>query len=619
MSEWLYQYWFFCFKTVKHWGKGPTAWTAELLNFDSFSPRTQHSLPGTPQEPLHDNAEDAESLNTPSDLCRWFVHVRGDWPDYEEISDEEDVQHRMGQNPDDEATWRPWQKDQLEPQLPTRLRDALEHNDFSPTLTASLPVAIPVIARAAKRSPDELLVESLGFSIISRNRMQVQDITRQMRQKKMEYVSIHPLHMAIAYLDGSKACCDIFAELASNLTALQLREAFVDEVGHTVWDNLMISILKSHSSAKPFIVDEAWKDTERFPGEEIDICGRWDADSPFLRHLLASGNPSIPFSWKHKFCHTSIQAICHCITMMFHTNPHPVLYKAPSGLYIRRCFHCGLKFQLRTLHSLVVTAYHLANNSCQDEDLFGILACLLCFITGDLDLREAEVISVTALMGVDGPEDECDHEQLTAAGLAEKISSHHTVHAWNKTVQTGWAVFCGVMRLSEDAAGAYARAEDEEDYDAMDIDSGSGQVCNTQNISEIRAGYSCSKHDYPEEGYEAVPFCYRERPDLASLWAAIQAELVIYRRLNDSMNWTSANFSMETLQDQLSNNVPLSVGYLDEALLEAFCPCGRFDGGPLAILSDVVDPDIDTGPNPANKLITIDCKDARSRTTYGTF
>jgi hypothetical protein len=593
MSEWLYQYWFFCFKTAKHWGKGPTAWTAELLNFDSFSPRTQHSLPGTPQEPLHDNAEDAESLNTPSDLCRWFVHVRGDWPGYEEIPDEEDVQHRMGQNPDDEATWRPWQKDQLEPQLPTRLRDALEHNDFSPTPTASLPVAIPVIARAAKRSPDELLVESLGFSIISRNRMQVQDITRQMRQKKMEYVSIHPLHMAIAYLDGSKACCDILAELASNLTALQLREAFVNEVGHTVWDNLMISILKSHSSAKPFTVDEAWKDTERFPGEEIDICGRWDADSPFLRHLLASGNPSIPFSWKHKFCHTSIQAICHCITMMFHLRPISVLYEAPSGLYIRRCFHCGLKLQPHTLHSLVVTAYHLANNSCQDEDLFGMLACLLCFLACDIDPRKVATISVTNLMETDAMEGECDHEELTAAELAEKISSHLSVHTWNETVQSGWAVFCGILRLSEDAYKQGAEADPE--------------------ILGL-----CLKHHFGEGHDPAI--CFLWRSDLASLWAATQAELLIHRRLHDNISWISANFSMETLRDQLSRNVPLSVEYFDEGLLESNCPCGRFDNGRLAILSDVIDPDIDADdPCPITKLIKIDCKDAWARTTYGEF
>jgi hypothetical protein len=615
MSEWLYQYWFFCFKTAKHWGKGPTAWTAELLNFDSFSPRTQHGLTGTPQEPLHDNAEDAESLNTPSDLCQWFVHVRVTWPDYDEILDEEDVQHPMNQDPDDEATWRPWQNDQLEPELPTRLRDALEHNDFSPTPTASLPVAIPVIARAAKRSPDELLLESLGFSIISRNLPQVRDIACKVKNNQIAHLSIYPLHMAIAYLDGSKACCDIFAALVQGLAARQLRETFVNELGHTVWDSLMISILKSHSSAKPSIVDEAWKETERFPGEEVDICGRWDADSPITRHLLASGIPSVPFTWKHKFCHTSVQAICHCITMMFHLRPNPVLHEAPSGLYIRRCFQCGLKLQSQTLHSLVITAYHLANNSCQDEDLFGLLACLLCFIACNVDLRKTAIVSVTSLMEADVLEGECDHEELTAADLAEKISLYPRVHAWSETVQSGWAVFCGILRLSEDAYTNFTAEEREED-ELMDVGSPSDVVRHTQDEDGSRVADSCPEHNLVRTGEEAVT-CFLMRPDLASLWAATQAELLIHRRLYNNMSWTSAKFSMEALRDQLSKNVPLSVGFLDDKLLQPHCPCGRFNDKHLAILSDVIDPDMDADPNPVTKLVKIDCKDAWSRTTYG--
>ena len=30
MSTWLYQFWFFPFKTVKHWGRGPRGWTESL-------------------------------------------------------------------------------------------------------------------------------------------------------------------------------------------------------------------------------------------------------------------------------------------------------------------------------------------------------------------------------------------------------------------------------------------------------------------------------------------------------------------------------------------------------------------------------------------------------------
>jgi hypothetical protein len=334
-----------------------------------------------------------------------------------------------------------------------------------------------------------------------------------------------------------------------------------------------------------------------------------------VRHLLASGRSSTPFAWKHKFCHTSTQAICHCITMMFHLLPYPLLHEAPSGLYTRRCFHCGLKLQLHTLHCLVITAYHLANGSCQDEDLFGILACLLCLIACDIDPRKRAIISVTALMETDALEDECEHGELTAADLAEKIASHPNIHDWNETIQSGWAVFCGVLRLSEDA---YTKAKAWEDDELMDIDSHFDDVHDIQDHGGIQGVQPCSMHVRNDEKYEAQ-LCFRVRPDLASLWAALQAELVIHRRLSHNMSWTSTNFSMETLRDQLAKNVPLSVGYLDKALLQPHCPCGKFDDGPLAILSDVIDPDIDTDLNPDTKLIKVDCKEAWPRSTYGAF
>jgi hypothetical protein len=644
MSDWLYQYWFFSFKTAKHWGKGPTSWTAELLNFDRFSSHNQRSLPGTPRERVRNDSENTEPPLTPTDLCRWFIHVRADWPYYDEIPGEENVQHSRDQNPDDEATWRPWLEDQQLPQLATRLRNALEHNDFSPTPTSSLPVAIPVIARAAERAPKELLLEALGFSIMSRNQDQVQDTITKMREHNIDYLSLYPLHMAADYLDGSKTCCDIVSSIVWHLAGQalqQLRETFINELGHTVWDHLMISILKSHSSARPSIVNEAWKDSDRFPGEEVDICGRWDADSPAVRRLLSSGRSSTPFAWKHKFCHTSTQAICHYITMVFNILPSSLFYETPSGLYTRRCFHCGVKLQLHALHCLVITAYHLANGSCQDEDLFGILACLLCFVACGLDLRKRAIISVTALMEADTLEDECEHRELTAADLAEKIALHPNTRDWNETIQSGWAVICGVLRLCEDAdtravaeesdslmrveptsnrgCDPWYEREGEKNDENMEIDSRPAEVCDGQMDIGTRTRYSCSIHDEPGDEYEAGPLCFRVQPDLASLWAATQAELLIHRRLKESKRWTSVNFSMETLRDQLANSMPLSVGYHDKALLKPHCPCGRFECGPLAVLSDVIDPDIDTDPNPDTKLIKVDCKDAWPRSTYGAF
>jgi hypothetical protein len=76
--------------------------------------------------------------------------------------------------------------------------------------------------------------------------------------------------------------------------AASVRKLYTYHLNHTDLDNLMIAILKAHSSCTPAMADEAFKKEHRFAGEEVDICGRWDADSDCIRHLQASGSPTIP-------------------------------------------------------------------------------------------------------------------------------------------------------------------------------------------------------------------------------------------------------------------------------------------------------------------------------------
>ncbi|KAF2475822.1 uncharacterized protein BDR25DRAFT_278511 [Lindgomyces ingoldianus] len=581
MLEWLYQYWFFCFKTAKNWGKGPPAWTEKLLDFARYHPHSRRSLPGTPQDPMPQSEAQPGDYPTPTSFCRWFIHVRPDWPDYQEIPDEEVSRDSTGQDPDDESTWLPWPNDWQEPPLPIRLRDALEHNDFSSISSTILPVAIPQIAKAAQRSPDELLLESLGFSIMARNLAQVESIIQQLRRKNIDFTWLYPLHMTTSYLDGYKTCCDIFGTLLSWVGSQKLSEMFVNELGHTVLDNLMISILKSHSSVMPVVVDDTLKDTARFAGEEIDICGRWDADSPCVRHLLTKGNPSTPFSWKHKFCHTSIQTICHCIIQMHHKTPSRLMRTA-SGLYGRRCFDCGMKLQLQPLHSLVMTAYHLASSGCQDEDLFGMLACLLCFISCGLDPRKTASVSFALFMQTIPSEIACAHEELTPAELAEKISTYSVSNSWSAQVQSGWAVFCGVLRLCEDIHVEPER--DGDDVTMEDYQDSSRHIIGNHDLGNELLHLHLRSHNL-------VP-CFRTRKDLATLWASVQAELLTYRRLDDSMDWISQYFSMDELRHQLDQGEPLSVKYAEQDLLQPHCICGSFNCYPLATLSDATEPDI---------------------------
>ncbi|CAN9327724.1 unnamed protein product [Alternaria alternata] len=281
LSDWLYQYWFFCFKTAKHWGKGPRIWTAELLNFDQYLSAARPSLPGTPQDMIHPSASyNNDEPMLPSDLCRWYIHVRQ--ATYEEIPEEVYEPPAFAQpNSSDERTWTSWSPNEQPASLQAHLRDALEHNDFSPTPATDLPVAIPQIAKAAdEERSSELLVEALGFSIMSRNVDQMLQISRQLRRKGIDPVSLHPIHLATSFLDGSKTCCDAIFMLTAMYTGAKVHAMYLNEHGHTILDNLMIAIIKSHTSARPVDLDDNLRDVERFAGEEVDICGRWDADSP---------------------------------------------------------------------------------------------------------------------------------------------------------------------------------------------------------------------------------------------------------------------------------------------------------------------------------------------------
>lgn len=333
------------------------------------------------------------------------------------------------------------------------MQDALENNDFSHIPTADVPVAIPLIAQAAyEESSSEILIESLGFSIMGRNLDRVTDILDRMEQEDIDPASSHPFHLATSFHNGARSCCYVFATIAMYVTGAKVHDTYLNEHGHTILDNLMIAIIKSHTSAKPGVIDDELKGNARLIGKEVDVCGRWDADSVCVRQLHVDGHPSIPASWKHKFCHTSIQTICHCITWMFNAMPNPLLLDTPSGLYIRRCFdpECGKKLQLRPLHSLVVTAYHLATQGMDDEDLFGILACALCLVSCGFDPTIKADISVAALLASDRNV-ECDHEELSPAKLAEKIQNVPATQTWNAKLRTGWDVLVGVLGRCEAA------------------------------------------------------------------------------------------------------------------------------------------------------------------------
>lgn len=119
----------------------------------------------------------------------------------------------------------------------------------------------------------------------------------------------------------------------------------------------------------------------------------------------------------------------------------------PSGLFMRRCSHCGLKLQLLSLHTLVLVGLHLSRSGCKNKTLFDILACLLCLLSYGANPTLTANISLQALLGNEEV-DECSHQELDPAEPAEKVlTSLKTM--LSQELSIGWQVICNVIRRSQ--------------------------------------------------------------------------------------------------------------------------------------------------------------------------
>ncbi|KAI9785533.1 MAG: hypothetical protein M1839_009274 [Geoglossum umbratile] len=491
-STWLYQFWLFAFKTAKYWGRGPRHWTAGRLDFSTYEGfRPLQNAPGMLASSPGDAASSQSLVREPSPLCRWSIHRPEDV--YDAIPSPPPEQNSY--DSDEEGLSTEWCESWRNPPLEERLMNGLAASDFSSLNSKQIPLAISHVARAAERSPNDLLVEALGFSIISRNLDLVEDSLRKVFRANADVSQLFPLHLATSYLDGSTQCCNILSLLCNSMAGRGLlKQLEVNNLGHTVLDNLMITILKAHTSVSPGIVDEALKRETRFTGEEVDICGRWDADSDCYRSLLASGRSLVPSEWKHPFCHTSVQAVCHSILSLNEV----IRLSDLSGLFLRRCSHCGLKLQLRPLHTLVLIAFYLGQYGRENESLFGILACLLCLLSVGVDPSARVPISLAALLDEDVTDD-CSHELMRPVDLAQKVPAA-IIDRWSNESKTGWRVFCRVLDI---ACHDWRFDLEESEYGTESMDEGhsSSDIDSMIDIDETELGAQTWGGDTPNKNY----------------------------------------------------------------------------------------------------------------------
>ena len=522
------------------------------------------------------NASASHISSRPSQICRWVIYVtRGNAEANVENYVSSPPQESQIQDPQDETTWTDWPNAWHQPQFQEKLRNSLENNDFSNMETESLPVALPQVVKAAKKSPDEMLQEAFGFSIISRNIDLTRDLLDQIEMSSIDVSGLYPLHMAATYLDGSRTCCDILnlllirADTMLEAAAGNISKLYINELGHTVLDSLMITILKSHSSVTPGVVDDALRSEKRFIAEDIDICGRWDADSDCIRARLAGGKSAIPFSWKHKFCHTSAQSICHSITTLLTYLP-PATARSPSGLFIRHCLNCGLKMQLQPVHTLVMTAFHLVISGCEDEDLFGILACLLSLVAWDVDTPLTADLSLMLLLGREVPSNICSHKKISPADLARGIAPYFPAPLPPKA-DVGWQLFCHILRQYEQIREV-KRMYPKNNLYHRDCTPSHNDDCVLNHDDDCKY----DKEDILMEHSDFHRHPFGENRILAILWASVQAELVTYRRLREGESWLSKNINLETILQNLELGLEPAIRLVEGRLIKPFCLCGQF-------------------------------------------
>ncbi|CAG2006349.1 unnamed protein product [Fusarium graminearum] len=479
--DYYHEFYMHGFLTAKNWGSPPSI--INVRTPSGFTPSAFFEFPSSPL--LTDASNHIDIINPPTNLCRWSIHVEE--PDYEPLPD---------QQPDSYPTSM---------SFPECLQNSISTGDFTELRNDNLPLSHETIVHSLTENPKALELDSWKLAIMAGNDDLLYHLTKGKNKKQIqeEVKSIYPYHLAASFLNGGGPCCAIFDALNKVVGRSYLLQHNINDLGHTILDSLFVSILRSHTSIQPEIVSDEFRALSRFPGEEKDICGRWDADSPEVRGLFAQGYARIPTRWKHPFCHSAVQAVCHCAILIFAHLTHADI-NCQSGLFVRRCTECGMELKLGPLHALVSTAFFLGQLGMSGETLFGPLAILVCLINMDVDVNMRMNISVEEILRTSEP-GQCRHRSMTAAEMMMCVPAS-VVHNWTNACQVGWDCLLHALRLAE------AQQLNTENSYRDDRDS---PVCGP-SASETEGESESSECVFPALHYETALTCTHKK--IGILW-----------------------------------------------------------------------------------------------------
>lgn len=521
------------FIMAKYWGQEVPSGISVPSAAIGFAPS-----PGTAQITMNSPVDDQISTTSsaggtsriPTSLCKWAIHIS---------------QESFGEGaclPTDDGEHPP----QVLQSFPESLQKSVMSDGFTNTPADNLPLDKEVITELLKAEGSAMAVDAWRLAIMSGNGDLVADLCHSSDALPAGLGDIFPYHLAASFLDGGRTCCKVFEALSEELPAFRFA---TDTNGHTILDALLVSVLRSHTRIDPGLVSASFRASGRFPGEEKDICGRWDADTPSVRELHKQGHMRIPPKWKHPFCHTSAQAVCHSLITVYGSPIRPNL-NTPSGLFVRRCTRCGTETRLGALHSLVVSAFYMAQVGMDEETLFGALAVTVCLLALGADPSSRVKVSINDIQG--SQEDEsCEHLLVTPSELMRALPTH-AVESWSNSLRSGWTCL--------DKTLAYA----ESSFDG----SSSSLASQPHHCSLSYDGISAHRY------WVKLP-C--NNPKIGKLWALIQAELLTYRRLQSGDSWISDNFLMKDVVHWLQDDTyELTMPLAANDMMQSHSPCGWF-------------------------------------------
>ncbi|RFN53889.1 hypothetical protein FIE12Z_1803 [Fusarium flagelliforme] len=508
------------FITAKNWGSPRSI--VDIPTPPAFTPSAFLQYPSSPL--LSDSPSRAKPINPPTSLCRWCIHVK-------------DVRYQPLPN-------QPADTDTTPTPFADSLHTAIASGEFTELRNDSLPLSHETIVESLTENPIALHLDAWKLAIMAGNSDLLFDLCKYYDEDEDfpdEIKTIYPHHLAASFLNGGGPCCTVFGTLADLCPRSFLIRHNVNELGHTILDSLLVSVLRSYTSVRPETVSHEFGALSRFPGEEKDMCGRWDADSPDVRELFAQGYARVPTRWKHPFCHSAVQAVCHCAMVVFGTKSSADI-NCLSGLFLRRCPECGMELKLGPIHALVVTAFFLVQSGLVGETLFGPIAILLCLMSMGVDVTMRANVSVEEIIGSSGT-GHCRHRALTAAELMQSVPAS-VVESWRDACQTGWDALLHTLIMGD------PHLFDEDDH---------SQICGLSEWFHEDTNMKCTNKM------------------IGVLWATIQAEFLAYRRTKVNDPWISDNFQMDALRAWLRDETEdFDTPLVSEGMLNVHSKCGWF-------------------------------------------